>query len=359
MSEISSQSKLRIAPIAVAASLSAVGMGLVSDGVAMADSVTDTIDVTVSTSCTFNSISSKTYAGSAANGAEVNNFTDAGVHEFNLFCNDNSGFVVSATPHNLTATGLQDVVAYTDNYTPSGTSSLWTANVTSETTGLTVVPVVPAAGGTIISSNTHTAASGASFAATYEAYIGSETPAGTYTGTIVYTLSPSGSVNSGSNSGSQGGDIGSNTGIDNENTNPDSNQGENINNPDSSNSGSSNSGANTNNTQNTPSLMTSPTYNTYNVTNYPGGASVASTLGGSTVGSSTNEANTSSTADGDDSDAGDSYEKPLGVTNTKTSSDKTSGEMDPAPIIAAGVLAASGIAAIVVAKNRDKEEDKN
>ena len=149
MKKTSSQGKARIAPAGVAAVLGMAGMGLVSNGVVVADttSVTDTISVTVQPSCTFNSVEDKTYIGSAANGTEVENFNDSGVHEFNLFCNDNNGFVVTATPYDLEATGISDVIAYTDNYTHTGVNSMWTAAIASEATGVTVVPVVPIGGG--------------------------------------------------------------------------------------------------------------------------------------------------------------------------------------------------------------------
>ena len=203
MKKNGSQGKARIAPVGVAAVLGMAGMGLVSGGVVAADttSVTDTINVTVQPSCTFNSVEDKTYTGSAANGTEVGNFNDSGVHEFNLFCNDNNGFIVTATPYDLEATGVEDVIAYTDNYNPSGANSIWSAAIESEATGVTVVPVVPIGGGTILSSDTSTATAGVDFSATYSAYVGTATPAGTYTGTIVYTLTAAGTSNNVSGGG--------------------------------------------------------------------------------------------------------------------------------------------------------------
>ena len=201
MKETGLRSKTCVVPVAVAAGFGMAGMGLVADGVAMADttSVTDTINVTVSSNCTFSGAIDKTYIGSATNGAEVENFNDSGVHEFNLFCNNNSGYVVTATPYNLTATGTNAAISYTDNYTPSGANSLWTAIIASDTAGLTVTSPVPVGGGTIISSSSSTTAAGATFTATYEAYVGSTTPAGTYTGIIEYTLTVSGTSNNGNN----------------------------------------------------------------------------------------------------------------------------------------------------------------
>ena len=93
MKKTSSQRKAHVAPMAMVAGLGMAGMGLVSGGVVAADvtSVTDTINITVQSSCTFNSVEDKTYTGSAANGTEVNDFTESGIHVFNLFCNNDTG----------------------------------------------------------------------------------------------------------------------------------------------------------------------------------------------------------------------------------------------------------------------------
>lgn len=377
MKKMSSQGKARIAPVGVAAVLGMAGMGLVSSGVVMADvsSVTDTINITVQSSCTFNSVEDKTYTGSAANGTEVNDFTESGIHEFNLFCNDNNGFVVTATPYDLEATGVTDVIAYTDNYTHTGVNSMWTAEIASDTAGVTVASPVPVGGGTIVSSDSSTTAAGVDFTATYKAYVGTATPAGTYTGTIEYTLTAAGTSNSVSGGGDDNsgngetGDSGENGGqasgggeTGGSETGSGDNSGTDSGNDVTDNSGSGDTPSNSpqsaapkalNNTYNSYS-----TTNTYNTTNYSGGS------GASTPALASTQGVTSGDSDGDDSEVSNSYEKPLGVT-TKTdapasSSSSSSNEgsgVDPLPLIAAGAaLAAAGVAAVAVAKSDKKEE---
>ena len=373
MKKTNSQGKARIAPVGVAAVLGMAGMGLVSSGVAMADttSVVDTINVTVQPSCTFNSAEDKTYIGSAANGTEVNNFNEDGIHEFNLFCNDNNGFVVTATPYDLEADGVGETISYVgSSYTPSGVNSMWTAAIASDAAGVTVVPFAPVGGGTIISSDSSTSAAGVTFTATYDAYVGTAMPAGTYSGTIVYTLTASGTssnVSGGGNDNSgndETGDSGENGGqaSGGGETGGGDNSGTDSGNDVTDNSGSGDTPSNSpqsaapkalNNTYNSYS-----TTNTYNTTNYSGGS------GASTPALASTQGVTNGDSDGDDSEASNSYEKPLGVT-TKTdmpssSSSSSSNEgsgVDPLPLIAAGAaLAVAGVTAVAVAKSDKKEE---
>ena len=376
MSEKSLQNKTYAASVVAVAGLGMAGMGLVSSGIVVADTVTDTINVTVQPSCTFNSVEDKTYIGSAANGTEVDNFNDSGIHEFNLFCNDNNGYIVTATPYDLEANGIEDVIAYTDNYTHTGVNSMWTAVIESDTPGLTVTSPVPIGGGTIISSDSSTTAAGADFTATYSAYVGTATPAGTYTGTIIYTLTASGTSNNG-NSGTNGGNSGSGTTNDSENA--DNNGGSGTEDPNNNggngtggtgNNGGTGGETTNNSSNNTPSnapLATNNTYNsysttnTYNTTNYTSGSGAGTTstpvattgntngTTGSTTGTGTNSGSTTGTSNG--------YEKPLGVTTNTSSTNEESG-IDWVPIaVTAGVLATAGIAAVALAKN-NKEEDQ-
>ena len=361
MKKNGSQGKARIAPVGAAAVLGMTGMGLVSGGVVAADtaSVVDTISVTVQSNCTFKNVEDKTYIGSAANGTEVGNFNDSGVHEFNLFCNDNNGFIVTATPYDLEASGIEDVIAYTDNYNPSGVNSIWSAAIASEATGVTVVPVVPIGGGTILSSDTSTAAEGVDFSATYSAYVGTATTAGTYTGRIEYTLTASGTssnIDNGNNGGNE------NSGG-NENDNNGGNSGTNSGNEvtENTNNNSGNSGSGTNGTKNASPLAMNSTYNTYNTTNYSGGsAGTPVAVNGSTNGA----AGEGSDSEGD-AEAGNSYEKPLGVTTGATDATDTTGassssedsSVDWMPMVAVGAaLAVAGVAAVAMSKSEKDEE---
>ena len=371
------QSKTYIAPVMVATGLSIIGVGLSSDGAALADAalVRDTINVTVSPSCTFTGTNNnKDFAGSAVNGAEVNNFNDSGEHVFNIFCNDHNGFVVTATPYDLEDSSVESAkINYTANYSPSGVNGLWTAGIDSDATGVEVVATVPKNGGTILESSSNTSADGVSFTATYSAYVGSATPAGTYAGRIEYTLTASSTSNT---SGSEHENTNPEPGINNDdpsNTNEPGSTDHGSNSTDSVNpvdtnsipsnsQSSSNTNASTNDS--TPSSLASTTdnssystYNTYNTNNYSSSSSTPTT-GSNAV--SPLLANTNSDAtnsdEGSSSDSDNNYEKPLGVTSTAKSLSKDSSEIDPMPIVATGVLATIGIAAIALIKSSDKEE---
>ena len=378
MRETGLRGKTCVVPVAIAAGLGMAGMGLVSSGaVAATDvtSMTDTLNVEVLLSCTFNSVTNKTYVGSADNGTEVENFNDGGVHEFSLFCNGSNGYTVTATPHDLEATGIANVISYTDNYTPSGTSGLWTAAITSDASGVTVIPVVPVGGGTIISSDSGTEAAGISFTATYSAYVGTATPAGTYTGTIVYTLTASEASNGGGSGSGGTGDNGNggDSGTDSGNGATGNNGGSSGDSGSGGTGGSGSGDANSNNggsgdTNNTPSNVpvalnntyntynTYSTTNTYNTTNYSGGgASVPAVTSGSTN-DATNGAASGDNDSSSSSGANDDYEQPLGVTtNTSSTSSKSSG-VDPMPLIVAGVLAVAGTAGAVALARSNQEE---
>lgn len=380
--ETNSRGRALVVPVAVVAGLGMAGVGLALSGVARAAttdvrSSTDTLNVNVQLSCTFNSVENKTYTGSANNGAEVGNFNDSGAHEFNFSCNDKDGYTVSATPYDLEATGIEDVIAYTDSYAPSGANGMWTAAISSNTAGVTVTPVVPVGGGTIISASSNTAAGGTTFTATYSAYVGTEMPAGTYSGTIVYTLISPG-LSNGGGSGTGSGEInqndnggGSGTGENGGGNGNGNNGGGSGTNDDNSGSGTGDSGGTNsgdpNDAQNgtqslTPQTLNS-TYNTYNTTNtyntnnYSGGGTstpIAATTQGTTSGSGSSATNSNSS---NKTGTGDNYEKPLGVTTGTTKTTSESSGMDPMPIIVGGALAAAGVVAVVLAK-KDKEEEK-
>lgn len=371
MKEIDSQNGVRVVPVAIVAGLGMAGMGLVSEGVVVADTttVTDTLRIGVEETCTFKNTTDATFAGSALNGSEVENFNDSGVHTFYLFCNNNNGYTVRATPYDLEATNTDDVISYTNNYTHTGVSGMWTAEIATSESGVTVTSPVPVGGGVVISSNTHSSAS-TSFTATYRAYVGTETSAGTYTGRIEYVLSSlNGTVNNGGSGNSGSGGAGQDSGSadsGSEATNNTEGGG-------SGDSGSGDSNGTQDSTQNASPTMLNNTYNTYNTynatntyggtTNYSGGSTstpvvvntpvaTSGTTSSATDGGSSNVAS----ADDDNSGASDDYEKPLGVTTTTTSSSEDSG-LDWVPLaVTAGALAVAGVAAVAVAQ-KDKEKE--
>ena len=157
--------------------------------------IEDEIVVTVNATCSFDSnggaatAADKDFAATVANGAEAA-FNDGGVHNFYVKCNDTEGYTVSATPTALTgllpATGTKNSIPYTTTYSASGTAGMWSATVaSSDSHNPTVTTPVPAAGGVIVTDGT---TAGTAFAVTYKAYVGTETPADTYTGTMTYVL---------------------------------------------------------------------------------------------------------------------------------------------------------------------------
>ena len=155
----------------------------------------DTIKVTITPTCSFDtnggaaSASGTEYSATVANGAEAA-FTAGGVHNFYVKCNDTEGYTVSATPTALTGllpeSGTKNSIPYSASYSASGKSGMWTATVAStDAHNPTVATPVPAAGGVII---TDGKTDGTAFAVTYKAYVGTETPADTYTGKMTYLL---------------------------------------------------------------------------------------------------------------------------------------------------------------------------
>lgn len=156
-------------------------------------SSTDTIEVTVSPSCTFSQGGGDaTYSVTGTNASGVvqpkNNNTN--VHTFTVFCNNNTGYKVSATASVLNQDpAISANFAYVATLPSTGTTGAWHAEIATEDTGLTATQL-PAGGAAtdIITKAGASDADGEDFTATYTAYIGTATPAGTYSGTIGYTL---------------------------------------------------------------------------------------------------------------------------------------------------------------------------
>lgn len=188
------------------ASLALAAMPVV--GVFAADDVDvmDTIKVTVSPSCTFRASGTgtldATYTATGVNGETVNPSTsgDSGtnVHTFNVFCNNNKGYTVSATAQDLAnidnaSPAITDVFTYKADLSGLTTASGWHAQFTNVTSGVTATQLPDSNQGTstgtiITRANSTTATAGDSWTATYTAKIGSETKAGNYQGTITYNL---------------------------------------------------------------------------------------------------------------------------------------------------------------------------
>lgn len=150
---------------------------------------TDTIQVTVDASCTFSAGSgTATYTASGTNtsGQVSPSLSSSNVHNFTVFCNDNDGYAVTAVATALTQSDVTDDFDYAATLPSSGTDGAWHAQIA----GTALKNQLPDGGAstTIIERTEASGASGESFTATYTAWIGTETPAGTYQGTIGYTL---------------------------------------------------------------------------------------------------------------------------------------------------------------------------
>lgn len=170
--------------------------------------ITDTLQLTVEATCTFNTAGSAvatdtTYSATVANGA-VATLSNGSAHKFNVVCNDTDGWKVTAgAPNDLTPPAASATNNHIISYQPSaipaagsGTKEgAWTATVSgdfvsAELGGITTasnVNYIKDEGGIIAQETASTDAS--SFTVTYGAYVGTETAADTYTGTIGYTLS--------------------------------------------------------------------------------------------------------------------------------------------------------------------------
>lgn len=180
-------------------------------------SITDTLEITVEATCTFNTADSSvasnaSYSATVANGAVASFNSGANTHKFNVFCNDTDGWKVTAgSPNDLTPPAAHTTnlhkITYQNSAIPAaggGTKEgAWTATVsgTGVTEGLSGLVTTggvnyikaattgetPVAGGGIIATN-NASTDGSTFTVTYAAYVGTETAADTYTGTIGYTL---------------------------------------------------------------------------------------------------------------------------------------------------------------------------
>lgn len=182
-------------------------------------SITDSLQITVASSCTFkvdstpsdgvNAKDTLYSAASVAGGSEAV-FTTHGVngntHDFEFTCNDTDGFAVTATPTDMiswntdtsAAGGGDGEISFTEYSVYSANTGIsggterdgkWTAHITStEESGVITLadPTTAGSATTIVTKNE--ALGQAVFTATYNVYAGTSTPADTYRGTITYAL---------------------------------------------------------------------------------------------------------------------------------------------------------------------------
>ena len=162
-------------------------------------SITDTVVITVASSCTMErtavSGGSGTYNASISNGVKNESIDGS---QFTIKCNDNKGWKLSAvgasdgsTKTDLVASEGLDGHNIATGTTFSGTTSAWAFKF--ESTGGTVqgscgeFSAIPGTATVVAQANDATADDTVNV--TYGAYISADQPAGTYTGKVTYTLS--------------------------------------------------------------------------------------------------------------------------------------------------------------------------
>lgn len=197
------------------ASLAVAAMPVVGVFAADITEVVDTLNITISPTCSFDGETpnadttdkdydaANTYSATALNGAKAdfNGDTAGGdtvVHNFSVTCNDNDGWKVTASAvPDLAGTGTNNhKFTYVSTTLPTeGTEGSWTAVVGgdfSSTSDETITGIANATnailktGGVIAAE--HVSAKTSAFTVTYSAYAGTETAADTYTGSVTYTL---------------------------------------------------------------------------------------------------------------------------------------------------------------------------
>lgn len=197
--------------------------------------ITDTLQITVDATCTFSATTGgastgtfdTTYADTVLNG-QIADFKVSGSaksdHIFGVVCNNDDGWQVTAsTPLALGASGVDTKhnIVYTAAALPaanSETEGKWNAIVSGtpvdaayaveNQTGITAasgVKYISTAGGIIAKEADST--DGSTFTVTYGAYVGTETPTGTYTATSSTGDNNNAAGSNGTNANDGGGTI--------------------------------------------------------------------------------------------------------------------------------------------------------
>lgn len=158
--------------------------------------VTDTINVTVEDSCTFKAEQggalNSTYSDDEVAVGTQATLTNGGLHTFNVFCNDDGGWTVSAAAPGVLHDSEQSDTAHDFVYqntaiTAAGVEGKWSAAVAGAG-ALSNVNYIPVNGGAIAGKADETPATGVNFTVTYDVWTGTQSAAGNYSGQVVYTL---------------------------------------------------------------------------------------------------------------------------------------------------------------------------
>ena len=165
---------------------------------------TDTLEIKVEPTCSFTTgnqgetQASQTFTDTVLNGKKAA-FKVSGnaktAHKFNVVCNDNDGWKVTAAGQDLSGTGtnahkISMVAAAVPAADSGATEGQWSGAVSGAgaiSGGFIPLPTEQTANPVIATESASTDSS--TFTVTYDAYVGTETAADTYTGTVSYSLS--------------------------------------------------------------------------------------------------------------------------------------------------------------------------
>lgn len=165
--------------IAGVASIALTAMPMV--GVFATDpTITDSLTLTLSSSCTFNA-STHTYNATMS----VNQLNSSvGTTTVNVKCNKYNGYYVTVAMTDLTnSSSTSNKIPYSGSSDPVAGTARWTAYKVVNTTYTKIT-----SGGRIMENSASTSASGDSQTVAYKVSTGSWQPTGTYSGTATYTL---------------------------------------------------------------------------------------------------------------------------------------------------------------------------
>ena len=177
--------------IIMGASAALAALPVVGVFAATGTSVTDTVEVTINSSCLITSTNAaNTYSATMTNGQLKSDF---GSTEMTIACNDAGGWHVTAVGSGaatdktqMKASGSGTNIA-TGTATGDNSPSSWAMKVTGTgAAGFTTFAAVPGSATDVASGNG--AVSGAELVTTYQVWISASQQADTYTGQVTYTL---------------------------------------------------------------------------------------------------------------------------------------------------------------------------
>jgi len=164
-----------------AASLAVAAMPVVGVFADNITTMTDSITVTVESSCTFDAASHSHSKTMTANKAE-----DVGTTTMKVTCNDYQGYTVTGTFIDLSGDG-GNKLTFT-NAAPTAGNSNWAAYSTPTIDGTAGTPAYLTNNGEVIKNTKQTIAAGDTASIVYKASTANNQAAGAYTGTATYTL---------------------------------------------------------------------------------------------------------------------------------------------------------------------------